>query len=201
MEKIEKINFSKLIVDKATLDSEGIGVGEFFYTILFLFGYPMKDLEEQLLEQGNAKFDHLLGVVPSKLSIAKARRVLLGQSAPVMDKDEMLVLAKKLKAMFPKGAMMDGIPWTEGPILIVQRLEGFFRRFGNYTSEEIEKAMQRYVDTMRGNPFMRSLKNAIFKETPQADGTVELQSDLYNSLENPESLANPLEDWTSELRE
>ena len=118
-----------------------------------------------------------------------------------MEKEELLALANKLRAMFPKGLMVDGIPWTEGPILIVQRLEGFFRRFGNYSAENIEKAMQRYVDSMRGNPFMKSLKNAIFKEEQQADGTIELKSDLYNYLENPETVLSPMEDWTQELRE
>ena len=48
---------------------------------------------------------------------------------------------------------------------------------------------------------MRSLKNFIYKEEVQLDGTTDLQSDLYNFLENPESLADPRADWTVELRE
>ena len=197
---MEKLNFNRLIIDKGAITNQMLDIGEFFFTLTYLLGYRMSDLEEKMLDSGAAKFE-LGAVVPSQLSIEKTKRVLSSQTAPTMEKEELLALANKLRAMFPKGLMVDGIPWTEGPILIVQRLEGFFRRFGNYSAENIEKAMQRYVDSMRGNPFMKSLKNAIFKEEQQADGTIELKSDLYNYLENPETVLSPMEDWTQELRE
>ena len=197
---MDKIKFNRLVIDRGMLANNQVDVGEFFYTLLYLLGYKMADLEEKLLADGRAKFE-FGSPIPSLLSIEKVKRVLSSQTAPEMGREELLTLANTLRAMFPKGLMIDGIPWTEGPILIVQRLEGFFRRFGNYSAEDIEKAMQRYVDTMRGNPFMKSLKNAIYKEEVQADGTTEIKSDLYNYLENPDSLANPNEDWTVELRE
>lgn len=197
---MDKLKFSRLVIDKGSLTNNGLDLGEFLFTLAYLSGYIMEDLQEDLLEKGLAKFE-LGKVVPSKLSIAKVRRVITPQTAPEMSKEELLGLANRLKAMFPKGIMVDGIPWTEGPILIVQRLEGFFRRFGNYPAEDIEKAMQRYVDQKKGTPFMRSLKNAIYKETEGADGTFEIQSDLYNYLENQDTLLNPMEDWTVELRE
>lgn len=197
---MDKLKFSRLVVDKGSLTDNGLDLGEFLFTLAYLSGYVMEDLQEELLEKGLARFE-FGKVVPSKLSIAKVRRVITPQTAPEMSKEELLGLANRLKAMFPKGIMVDGIPWTEGPILIVQRLEGFFRRFGNYPAEDIEKAMQRYVDQKKGTPFMRSLKNAIYKETEGADGTSEIQSDLYNYLENQDTLLNPMEDWTVELRE
>lgn len=197
---MDKLKFSRLVVDKGSLTGNGLDLGEFLFTLAYLSGYVMEDLQEELLTKGLARFE-LGKVVPSKLSIAKVRRVITPQTAPEMSKEELLGLANRLKAMFPKGIMVDGIPWTEGPILIVQRLEGFFRRFGNYPAEDIEKAMQRYVDQKKGTPFMRSLKNAIYKETEGADGTLEIQSDLYNYLENQDTLLNPMEDWTVELRE
>lgn len=198
---MEKVNFNRLVVDKGAITSQSLDVGEFFLTLTYLLGYRIEDLQEQMLDNGTAKFD-LGHVVPTQETIEKTKKVLATQSEVEMSKEEMLVLAKKLKEMFPKGLMMDGIPWTEGPMLIVQRLEGFFRRFGSYPADEIETAMQRYVNTMRKSPFMRSLKNAIYKETPQADGTIELQSDLYNFLENAIDPSLPYDiDWTSELRE
>ena len=197
---MEKVVFNRLVIDRGAITNQMMDVGEFFYTLVYILGYRMEDLEEKMLERGSAKFE-LGKVVPTQLSIAKVRRVIAPQTTPEMTKDELLALAAKLKAMFPKGMMVDGIPWTEGPVLIAQRLENFFRRFGNYPAEDIEKAMQRYVDAKSGSPYMKSLKNAIYKEVVQVDGTTELQSDLYNFLENPESLLNPLEDWTVELRE
>ena len=175
-------------------------MGEFFYGLLYLLGYRMEDLEEKMLKRETAKFE-LGKVVPSLLTLEKVKRLTAAQNTPEMTKDEMLALAKEMKALFPKGIMVDGIPWTEGPLLIVQRLEGFFRRFGNYSAEAIKDATERYVQAKRGSPYMRSLKNFIYKEEEVLDGTTNLQSDLYNFLENPDSLANPLLDWTVELRE
>ena len=197
---MEKVVFNRMTIDKAVILAQNMDVGEFFYTLLYILGYRMADLEDEMLKRGTAKFE-MGKVVPSLLSIEKAKRVISQQVAPEMNKEEMLFLANKMRNLFPKGIMVDGIPWTEGPMLIVQRLEGFFRRFGNYAAEDIENATERYVQVKRGSPYMRSLKNFIYKEEVQADGTTDLQSDLYNFLENPESLANPCADWTVELRE
>ena len=197
---MEKGTFNRLVIDRGAINNQMMDVGEFFFTLIYILGYRMEELEEKMLENGSAKFE-FGKVVPSQLSIDKVRRVIAPQTAPQLGKEELVDLATKLKAMFPKGLMYDGIPWTEGPVLIAQRLENFFRRFGNYPAEDIEKAMQRYVDAKSNSPYMKSLKNAIYKEVQQVDGTTELQSDLYNFLENPDSLLNPLEDWTVELRE
>ena len=179
---MEKLNFNRLILDKPAI-TKVMDVGEFLFTLTYILGYRMEDIEERMLEENSAKFD-LGKIVPSAESIEKAMSILRTARPVEMDKDEMLTLAKKLKEMFPQGIMIDGIPWTEGPMLIVQRLEGFFRKFGNYSAEDIENAMLRYVTAKRGSPFMKSLKNAIYKEVVNVDGTVELQSDLYNYLEN-----------------
>lgn len=197
---MEKIVFNRMTVDKATILAQQMDVGEFFYTLLYILGYRMEDLEDKMLKNGSAKFE-FGKVIPTLLSIAKTKRIIAQQTAPDLTREEMLSLANKMRNLFPKGIMVDGIPWTEGPVLIVQRLEGFFRRFGNYPAEDIEKATERYVTAKRGSPYMRSLKNFIYKEELQIDGTTDLQSDLYNFLENPDSLASPLEDWTVELRE
>ena len=47
---------------------------------------------------------------------------------------------------------------------------------------------------------MKSLKNAIYKELQNPDGTIELQSDLYNYLENKLEPMSYDIDWTQELR-
>ena len=197
---MEKVTFNKLTIDKGTLAREKMDVGDFLFTILYILGYRMEDLEEEMLKRETAKFE-FGKVVPTLFTIAKVKRMIASSNAPEMTKEDMLELAKKMKTLFPKGFMMDGIPWTEGPLLIVQRLEGFIRRFGNYPAEDIEKATERYVSAKKGSPYMKSLKNFIYKEVEQVDGTTDLQSDLYNFLENPDSLLNPLEDWTMELRE
>ena len=129
----------------------------------------MEDLEDDMLKRETAKFE-FGKVVPTLLTLEKVKRLTASSNTPEMTKDEMLALAKGMKAMFPQGIMVDGIPWTEGPLLIVQRLEGFFRRFGNYPAEDILKATERYVQVKKGSPYMRSLKNFIYKEEVQLDG-------------------------------
>lgn len=197
---MEPIKFNKLTVDKADLTREQIREGDFFFTLLYLLGYDIEELEEDMLNRGTAKFE-LGKVVPTMLSIAEVQRIISHSNAPELSKDDLIALAKRMKEIFPKGFMVDGIPWTEGPILIVQRLEGFIRRFGNYPVEDIVKATERYVLAKKNTSFMKSLKNFIYKEVELSDGTIDLQSDLYNFLENPDTLASSLEDWTVELRD
>ena len=197
---MEKVVFNRLTIDKGVLTRENMDVGDFLFTLLYILGYRAEDLEDDMLKRETAKFE-FGKVVPTLYTIARVKRIIASANAPEMSKEDMVELAKEMKAMFPKGFMMDGIPWTEGPVLIVQRLEGFIRRFGNYPAEDILKATERYVAAKRNTPYMKSLKNFIFKEVEQSDGTTDLQSDLYNFLENPDSLLNPLEDWTVELRD
>ena len=153
--------FNKLTIDRSTLTREKMDVGDFFFTLLYILGYRMEDLEEDMLKRKTAKFE-FGKVVPTLFTIARVKRMIASSNAPEMTKEDMLELAKKMKALFPKGFMMDGIPWTEGPLLIVQRLEGFIRRFGNYPAEDIEKATERYVSAKKGSPYMKSLKNFIY---------------------------------------
>ena len=193
---MDKIIFRKLNITKETIEEQDMNIGEFLYVFLYVLGYTTENIENEMLKKGSAKFE-MGKIVPTLFTMEKVRRMVASQNAPDMTDEELMDLAKRMKAIFPKGIMMDGIPWTEGPILIVQRLKGFINRFGNYPKEDIIKATERYVGIKRNSPYMRSLKNFIYKETDDDD----LQSDLYNFLENPDTLLNPLEDWTVELRE
>lgn len=197
---MDKINFDRIVLDKKTI-VETMDVGEFLFTFAYLLGYRMEDVEEKMLDEGSAKFE-LGRVIPSSDSIDKTRSIIETKQGCKMTDAELMDLAKKLKAMYPKGIMVDGIPWTEGPIFIVRRLQEFFEKFGEYPADEVEDAMLRYVTAKRGSPYIRSLKNAIYKEVKKEDGTTELQSDLYNYLENIPDDTIPYDiDWTSELRD
>lgn len=197
---MEKLKLNKLNVEVASVSKEGLSMGEFLFTLSYMLGFDQEALQEEMLSKHYAKWE-FNKVVPSLLAIDKVRRIIGPRHDVVLNEEQLLELAKTMKQLFPKGFMVDGIPWTEGPKLIVQRLEGFFVRFDNYTAEDIEDATRRYVVAKAGSPFMKSLKNFIYKEVTNADGTVDLQSDLYNFLENPDDISSPMADWTSELRE
>lgn len=197
---MDKFNFNRLVLDKKVI-VETMDVGDFLFTLAYILGYRMEDIEEKMLGEGSAKFE-LGRVIPSQDSIEKVRSIVETKQTCTMTDAELMDLAKKLKAMYPKGIMIDGIPWTDGPIFIVRRLQEFFEKFGEYSAEEVEDAMLRYVTAKRGSPYIRSLKNAIYKEVKKEDGTVELQSDLYNYLENIPDDTIPYDiDWHSELRD
>lgn len=98
-------------------------------------------------------------------------------------------LAKELKSIFPKGKK-DGcnLYWTEGLILIKNRIRRFFEIFGDeYSDEDIIDAAKRYVDSFQGSYiYMRTLKYFIFKcdkSTREPDN-----SDLINYLENKDEI-------------
>ena len=65
-----------MTIDKAVILAQNMDVGEFFYTLLYILGYRMADLEDEMLKRGTAKFE-MGKVVPSLLSIEKAKRVML----------------------------------------------------------------------------------------------------------------------------
>ena len=48
---MEKVTFNKLTIDKGTLAREKMDVGDFLFTILYILGYRMEDLEEEMLKR------------------------------------------------------------------------------------------------------------------------------------------------------
>lgn len=101
--------------------------------------------------------------------------------------DRLILLATKLKEIFPKGKKEGtNYYWTEGVALIVRRLKMFFKKYGNsYTDEQIIQATKKYIESFNGDyQYMRLLKYFIFKEKLGAGGEVEGDSELISYIEN-----------------
>lgn len=112
-------------------------------------------------------------------------------------------LAIKLKELFPKGKKPGTTQyWTEGTSLIVKRLKVFFKKYGEYTDEQILSAAERYIKSFNGNySYMRVLKYFIWAEKVNKAGEVESTSDLLTFIENAEQENSSLDnDWSAELR-
>lgn len=116
--------------------------------------------------------------------------------------DRLILLAARLKEIFPKGKKDDtNYYWTDGVALIVRRLELFFKKYGNdFTDEQIIQATEKYVQGFNGNyQYMRLLKYFIFKEKIGAGGEVEGDSELISYIENAGQEENLRNDWTSSI--
>lgn len=198
---MEPIDTHKLIIDADTINNEGITLGEFLYALIFLLGFNVDDCAESLIKKGLARYD-MNQVVPSIHCSQIIRKCLNGEKSTKLSKEEIEDLAIKLKAIYPKGYQSLGIPWTEGPKLIAKRLENFFLKYGDYPAESVIAATTKYVEAKQNTPYMKTLKNFIYKETTMSDGLEESSSDLYTWLENPsEDISGNMDDWTAELRE
>lgn len=115
--------------------------------------------------------------------------------------DELLILAKKLKEVFPTGKKAGTSNyWTEGKALIAKRLKVFFKKYGNsYTDNQIVEAAKKYVEGFNGNyQFMKTLKYFIFKDRI-VDGEKEYTSDLLTYIENAGQSDNNTE-WLNEVK-
>ena len=82
---------------------------------------------------------------------------------------------------------------------LADKLKSFFRRYGEYTPEQILEATQRYVASFNGNyTYLRLLKYFIWKDENKDGETLQV-SQLADWIENKGSV-NPLNsDWTTIL--
>lgn len=118
----------------------------------------------------------------------------------VVKEDEIKELAEKLREIYPEGKM----PGTSyyyrcNRADIVRKLKSFFRRYGDYTPEQIMEATQRYVASFNGNyTYLRLLKYFIWKDENKDGETLQV-SQLADWIENKGQVNNTNADWTTNL--
>lgn len=118
----------------------------------------------------------------------------------VVKEDEIRELAEKLREIYPEGKM----PGTSyyyrcNRADIVKKLKSFFRRYGDYTPEQIIEATQRYVASFNGNyTYLRLLKYFIWKDENKDGETLQV-SQLADWIENKGQVNGTNADWTTSL--
>lgn len=119
----------------------------------------------------------------------------------VAKEDNIKELADKLRSIYPEGKMVGTSYYYRcNRADIVRKLKSFFRRYGEYTSEQIIEATQRYVNSFNGNyTYLRLLKYFIWKDENK-DGEVLSISQLADWIENKNeaNVTNP--DWVTQLK-
>ena len=104
-------------------------------------------------------------------------------------------LAKSIQELFPKGFKGTVYPWRDSTKVIAERLTLFFKKFGEYSKEEVIDATKRYVESFNGNTqYMQVLKYFILKPDKEVGGNTSM---LASYLENKEQANN--QEWATEI--
>lgn len=134
--------------------------------------YSMKDLNKKytLSREGIEVFHALL---------ADSHTAIASQT------DDIEVLADKLREIYPKGKMEGTTYYYRcNKADIVRKLKSFFKRYGNYSHDQVFKATKAYVESFDGNlKGMRLLKYFIWKDEVK-DGETIATSQLADWIEN-----------------
>ena len=118
----------------------------------------------------------------------------------VIKEDGIKELADKLREIYPEGKMAGTSYYYRcNRADIVRKLKSFFRRYGEYTPEQIIEATQRYVASFNGNyTYLRLLKYFIWKDENKDGETLQV-SQLADWIENKGSVNPSNSDWTTSL--
>lgn len=118
----------------------------------------------------------------------------------VIKEDGIKELADKLREIYPEGKMVGTSYYYRcNRADIVRKLKSFFRRYGEYTPEQIIEATQRYVASFNGNyTYLRLLKYFIWKDENKDGETLQV-SQLADWIENRGSVNPSNSDWTTSL--
>lgn len=119
----------------------------------------------------------------------------------VAKEDNIKELADKLRSIYPEGKMVGTSYYYRcNRADIVRKLKSFFRRYGEYTPEQIIEATQRYVNSFNGNyTYLRLLKYFIWKDENK-DGEVLSISQLADWIENKNEVNATNPDWVTQLK-
>lgn len=119
----------------------------------------------------------------------------------VAKEDSIKELADKLRSIYPEGKMAGTSYYYRcNRADIVRKLKSFFRRYGEYTTEQIIEATQRYVNSFNGNyTYLRLLKYFIWKDENKDGETLQV-SQLADWIENKNEVNTNNTDWATTLR-
>ena len=134
--------------------------------------------------------------------IVLADELIADSEKNIVDKEDSIKeLADKLRSIYPEGKM-EGTSYYYrcNRADIIRKLKSFFRRYGEYTSEQIIEATQRYINSFNGNyTYLRLLKYFIWKDENKDGETLQV-SQLADWIENKNETNATNTDWTTTLK-
>lgn len=196
----------RISADQVILDKYDLSIEEFM--VLYLnardvdIGKVMTQLITKGLAQQNLFEDNKLVVSDNIKSLITT--ISLDSDANVIDSDAKFTeLAKEMKELYPKG-MKAGTSylWRGTTAEIAKKLKTLVVKYKfKLNREEVLKATKEYVSSFNGDyRYMHLLKYFVLKAATDADGNVEIKSELMSLIENKGQMNSQREDWMSTLQ-
>ena len=195
----------KLTIDQTVLDKNGLTLEEFLVLFLGAKDVDIESVSQSLIAKGLADKDLFSNgrIVISDKVKDLVSTISIDSDKNVIDKDsEFMKLATELREIYPAGRK-DGTTymWRGTTAEVAKKLKTLVVKYG-YTinREDVIKATKEYVSSFNGNyRYMQLLKYFILKSVKDADGNVDIKSELMSFIENSGQLDKQKEDWVSNM--
>lgn len=195
----------KLTIDQTILDKNNLTLEEFLVLFLSAREVDIGVISQSLVAKGLADKDLFSS---GKLVISDKVKDLVStisieSDKNVIDKDsEFTELATELREIYPAGRK-DGTTymWRGTTAEVAKKLKTLVVKYG-YTinREDVLKATKEYVNSFNGNyRYMQLLKYFILKSVKDADGNVDIKSELMSLIENSDQIDAQRDDWVSNM--
>lgn len=195
----------KLTIDQTVLDKNGLTLEEFLVLYLGAKDVDIKSVSQSLIAKGLANKDLFSNgrIVVSDKVKDLISTISIDSDKNVIDKDsEFTELATELREIYPAGRK-DGTTymWRGTTAEVAKKLKTLVVKYGfTINKEDVIKATKEYVSSFNGNyKYMQLLKYFILKSVRDADGNVDVKSELMSIIENSGQLDAQREDWVSNM--
>lgn len=195
----------KLTIDQTVLDKNGLTLEEFLVLFLGAKDVDIESVSQSLIAKGLADKDLFSNgrIVISDKVKDLVSTISIDSDKNVIDKDsEFTELATELREIYPAGRK-DGTTymWRGTTAEVAKKLKTLVVKYG-YTinREDVLKATKEYVNSFNGNyRYMQLLKYFILKSVRDADGNVDIKSELMSLIENSDQIDAQRDDWVSNM--
>ena len=195
----------KLTIDQTILDKNGLTLEEFLVLYLGAKDVDIKSVSQSLIAKGLADKDLFSNgrIIVSDKVKDLISTISIDSDKNVIDKDsEFTELATELREIYPAGRK-DGTTymWRGTTAEVAKKLKTLVVKYG-YTinREDVLKATKEYVNSFNGNyRYMQLLKYFILKSVRDADGNVDIKSELMSLIENSDQIDAQRDDWVSNM--
>ena len=195
----------KLTIDQTVLDKNNLTLEEFLVLYLGAKDVDIESVAQSLIAKGLADKDLFSNgrIVVSDKVKDLISTISIDSDKNVIDKDsEFTELATELREIYPAGRK-DGTTymWRGTTAEVAKKLKTLVVRYG-YTinREDVLKATKEYVNSFNGNyRYMQLLKYFILKSVRDADGNVDIKSELMSLIENSDQIDAQRDDWVSNM--
>ena len=195
----------KLTIDQTILDKNGLTLEEFLVLYLNAKDVDIGKVSQSLVAKGLADKDLFSEgklIVSDKVKDLIST-VIIDSDKNVIDKDEEFTsLASELREIYPAGRK-DGTTymWRGTTAEVAKKLKTLVVKYGfTINKEDVIKATKEYVSSFNGNyKYMQLLKYFILKSVRDADGNVDVKSELMSIIENSVQVSSESCDWVSTM--